>query len=128
MKKALIWDPDDLIRTLLREVLEYHGFSVLEAECHERALNLLRSDEVDLILFDWNSESLGGAEQLCDFRSLPTGPRFIALGSCIPEQESLVERDAKSAGAAHLLLKPFGAQDLMRAVDSALNGSCPVFP
>ncbi len=128
MKNALIWDPDELIRALLRDVLEYHGFRVWEAENHEKALSCLRGAEVDLVFFDWNSESPHVSDWMCDFRSLAGNPRLIALGSCVPEQEARVEREVRSAGASQLLLKPFGVQDLMRAVHGALEGNPPGLP
>jgi two-component system KDP operon response regulator KdpE len=58
----LLVDDEPQIRRILRAVLVAKGYDVMEAECGEDALNLLRFEEYDLLLLDINMPGITGVE------------------------------------------------------------------
>ena len=61
-RRILLVDDAPQIRRILRAVLVAKGYDVMEAECGEDALNLLRFEEYDLLLLDINMPGITGVE------------------------------------------------------------------
>lgn len=61
-RRILLVDDEPQIRRILRAVLVAKGYDVMEAECGEDALNLLRFEEYDLLLLDINMPGITGVE------------------------------------------------------------------
>jgi YesN/AraC family two-component response regulator len=52
MKKILIIDDERSIRNALKEILEFEGFSVIDAEDGESGLTILKQQTIDLVFCD----------------------------------------------------------------------------
>jgi two-component system response regulator HydG len=64
MKRILIIDDENDLRFVLKRFLSKHGYEVLEASSGRKALEILRSNDVDLILCDFKLDDMDGAEVL----------------------------------------------------------------
>jgi len=62
-KTLLIVDDDDTTRVLLR-FLESKGYKILEADCGNRAIEILHNESVDLIISDIEMPNGNGFELL----------------------------------------------------------------
>ena len=60
MKTILIVDDDNAVRTMMRIVLNTHGFEILEAEDGARALSLAIEKQPDLIISDVMMDNVNG--------------------------------------------------------------------
>ena len=62
-------DDEPQIRRVLRTTLTSHGYSVIEARRGEEALELIRTEQVDLILLDLNMPGRSGVETCREIRA-----------------------------------------------------------
>jgi DNA-binding NtrC family response regulator len=64
MKKILIIDDERSIRNALKEILEFEGFSVIDAEDGESGLLILKQQTIDLVFCDIKMPKMDGIEVL----------------------------------------------------------------
>lgn len=114
MAKILIVDDEPQFRRALRVALGAKGYEIREAARGGDALNLIQTEIPDLVLVDWRMEGLDGI-QTC---------RAIRVGSDVPIIMVTSKRGGRSealaAGANDYLTKPFGIDDLLARIESAL--------
>jgi len=103
---VLVVDDDDSLRMLCRVNLELEGYRVLEAPTVERAEELLRGENVDVVLLDVHVGSGDGLEVLAELND-----ERVALftGSFEVDAQRSAEVDA-------VLRKPFTLTDLSETV------------
>jgi DNA-binding response OmpR family regulator len=94
----------------MRAVLVAKGYEVMEAECGEEALNLIRSDKCDLMLLDINMPGISGIEVCREVRTSFDMP--IVIMSVGEENRAR----ALAAGANDYLKKPFGVSRIFSCV------------
>jgi PAS domain S-box-containing protein len=113
--RVLIVDDDPLVRATTGAVLESLGHKPVEAASAEEALNALdHSDDIDLLLTDHAMPGMTGA-QLTNEVNIRWPELPVVLASGFAEiQEDL------SDGAIRLA-KPYGRDDLIRAINEVLN-------
>jgi len=111
----LLVDDDPTVRDSLSDVLVSEGYTVIQAENGQRALDLVRTSAIDLVLLDLNMPIKGGwdtFEQLT--REHPLIP--IIIMTARPNQLFT----ALNAGAGALLEKPMDIPSLLRTVRKLL--------
>ena len=109
---VLVVDDDDSLRMLCRVNLELEGYRVLEAPTVERAEELLRGENVDVVLLDVHLGSGDGFEVLAELND-----ERVALftGSFEVDAQRSAEVDA-------VLSKPFTLTDLSETVGRLAAG------
>jgi DNA-binding NtrC family response regulator len=118
MAQILIVDDEDKIRTILRFMLISGGHQVYEAENGRKALALLETQPVDLVVSDMRMDDMGGIELLSAIREQELGCPLIFI-TAFATLESAIE--ALRLGAADYLVKPFEEKDVLLAVERALG-------
>ena len=117
-KKVLIAEDEALIRLDLVELLTEEGFEVVgQAANGEEAVKLARELEPDLIIMDVKMPGMDGitaAEIIGEERIAP-----ILMLTAFSQSE-LVER-ARDAGVMGYLVKPFGANEVVPAIEVAIG-------
>jgi DNA-binding response OmpR family regulator len=116
----LIVDDDDASRHLLRAILEEGNYDVLEAADGLMALGLLEKRTVSLLITDRLMPGLGGLELLAKLRDKKM--MVPALMVSAYGEESFWSQ-AIGLGAVDYLLKPFNAEDVLKAVQKAIGGT-----
>jgi DNA-binding response OmpR family regulator len=115
LKRILLVDDDPVVRDSLNDVLVSEGYTVIQAENGQQALDLLKQSRVDLTLLDLNMPIKGGwdtFEQLT--REHPLIPVIIVTAR--PNQLFT----ALSAGAGALLEKPMDMPSLLETMRKLL--------
>lgn len=112
MSAILVVDDEELVRGLVRAVLEAEGFHVLEAAGAEEALEAARSPvAVDLVVTDVCMPRIRGTELVPLLRARRPGLRALYMSG----------NPGEAAGQAWpLLQKPFTPAALVDAVRAAL--------
>jgi len=117
-RKVLIAEDEALIRLDLVELLTEEGFEVVgQAADGEEAVKLARELEPDLIIMDVKMPGMDGitaAEIIGEERIAP-----ILMLTAFSQSE-LVER-ARDAGVMGYLVKPFGANEVVPAIEVAIG-------
>jgi two-component system KDP operon response regulator KdpE len=118
---VLIVDDEPQIRRVLRTTLTSRGYTVIEARSGDAALELIRSEHVDLILLDANMPGLSGLDTCREIRQASDVP-IIMLTVRNTERDKV---QALDAGADDYIVKPFGAEELMARIRAALRRFAP---
>lgn len=120
MAKVLIVDDERGIRRTLREILEYEGFGVEEAEDGVEGLQKIKSGLFDVVFLDIKMPKMDGMEVLQQVRDLK-GDTPIIMISGHGTTETAVE--AVKNGAFDYISKPPDLNRLLITVRNALDQS-----
>ena len=118
-KKIMVVDDSALSRRTLRRILETAGYSVVEAEEGMAALELYFIEKPDLVLLDLVMKGMYGLDVLTKLREMDAGARVIVASADI---QTSTRAMAEEAGAQAFITKPFGTENVLGAVNSALGG------
>jgi two-component system KDP operon response regulator KdpE len=113
----LVVDDEPPIRRLLRTTLNAQDYRTVEAATAGDALALLRHHQVDLVLLDLGLPDIDGIEVIAHIRR--DNPVPILVLSSRGEEAAKVA--ALDAGADDYVTKPFGAEELMARIRTALR-------
>ncbi|HUO25790.1 MAG TPA: PAS domain S-box protein [Candidatus Aquilonibacter sp.] len=118
--KILLVEDDNIMRRLTRQMLEEHGYAVIEAADGKSALQQVQDNPagVDLVLTDVVMRGMSGPELVK--RLTDTHPRTKALYMSGYTGELISEHEL-AGGNRSLLEKPFTRAALLKAVDEALR-------
>lgn len=122
MRKLMIADDENGIRTLVRMTLENERYEILEASDGSEALRVAREHRPDLLLLDVEMPGMTGIE-VC--RALKDDPQTagIVVVMLTFKAEEADRREGEAAGADDYITKPFSPVALMRKVDEVFSGS-----
>jgi CheY-like chemotaxis protein len=113
----LVVDDDPAVLTIVSRMLERRGYSTHVAADGAAAEAILEGEEVDLIVADLRMPEMSGVELVRRARARRPQVAAIYMSGDAGELASL-----PGAEAAAALEKPFGGEQLLRAVDDALAG------
>jgi two-component system, response regulator PdtaR len=117
-RRVLVAEDEALIRLDLVEMLQEEGYEVAgEAGDGEQAVELAEQLRPDLVIMDVKMPKKDGIEAASVIASKRIAPVVILTAF---SQRDLVER-ARDAGAMAYLVKPFGKQDLVPAIELAVS-------
>ncbi len=105
--RALVVDDDPDARVLLRGLLEYEQFEVVEALSGEEAMEVVQSRRFDLFILDLRLPKRHGAEIAYYLRRHGVHRFIVAIGASLDEWH---ECDLYDCGFTHLLKKPFSLE------------------
>lgn len=119
-ERILIVDDDEMVRLVVRAVLNYRGYQVAEAADGEEAVSkyLEAQPRFDLVLLDLNMPRMNGWDALVRIMDQDPAAVIILLSGGLTEGE--VER-GRALGAAGYLAKPFENPELVRFVRRTLD-------
>ncbi|MBD8490313.1 sigma-54-dependent Fis family transcriptional regulator [Echinicola sp. CAU 1574] len=118
MPKILIIDDEKVIRSTLKEILEYENYDIHEAQDGAEGLKMIESQDFDLVLCDIKMPKMDGLEVLDKVSQMDKQPQFIMI-SAHGSIESAVEATKK--GAFDFIPKPPDLNRLLLTVRNALE-------
>ena len=115
---VVIADPDLKIANLVRDVLKSVGFTNIKmAKDGEEVLEVLRNQQVDLLITDWRMERVDGVSLMRFLRTDPASPnRFLPIIMLTGKAEKKDVEVARDAGVTEYLVKPFTAKTLFERI------------
>lgn len=116
--RILVVDDEDVLREMLGDALRLSGFEVLEAADGSKALTVLQSGKVDLIISDVNMPGMDGYEMLSHLRA--QGDETPAIMLTARRERADVTKGLK-LGADDYVTKPFGLEELILRVNAVLR-------
>jgi len=118
MAKLLIIDDEKAIRGALRDILEYEGYAIEEANDGEQGLELVTTNDYDVVLCDIRMPKIEGLDLLQKATEMGKGAQFIMI-SAFGNVETAVE--ATKRGAFDFISKPPDLNRLLVTVRNALE-------
>jgi len=116
MSKILVTDDSSFMRRVLVETLKKAGYDdILEAKSGTEVLEIVKNENVDLILLDVIMPNMNGIEVLKELNSKQKVIIVTAVG-----QEDIIDK-AKSLGALGYITKPFELEQVLEEVKKALD-------
>jgi len=116
--RALIVEDDPATLEACAEVLQRAAYEVIKAATGEAAQSVVRREAIDLAVVDLRMPSMGGLEVLRVVKEVDPEIAVVVI-TAYPTVETAVE--AMKGGAADYLAKPFSAEQLLAAVDAAVE-------
>ena len=115
---VLVVDDDPDMLSVAQLALEQAGYRVTPAASGKDAVELLRVERPDLILFDFWMPEMRGDEFVAEvWRVCPRPPPLVACSA----DPDFMDWDARSSGVRHAITKPFELASLIGTVRQALG-------
>ncbi len=115
--KVLVADDFATMRKIVRNILKQIGFdNIVEAEDGQAAVQVLRNENIGLVVTDWNMPNMNGLELLEKIRS---DPKTAHLPVLMVTAEGLKDNvvAAVKAGVNNYVVKPFTAEILQEKIE-----------
>jgi two-component system cell cycle response regulator DivK len=115
-KTVLIVEDNELNLKLLKDVLEYHGYTILTIDLGEPVLGLVRQHRPDLILLDIQLPDLSGTEvarRLKEDEQTRTIPVIAVTAFAMASDETKI----LASGCDAYVSKPFNLVEFLRLVE-----------
>jgi DNA-binding response OmpR family regulator len=111
-----------MVRSLVRDLLQAKGYTVLEAAHGAEALRLCEryTGAIDLIVLDVIMPTMSGPELALRLNSTPRRPRLLFMSGYTAN--AILEHGLLT-GSAEFLQKPFAPATLLRKVKEILGGA-----
>ena len=122
MAKILIVDDEPRIRELIREHLQYAGYTCEEAADGSAALAQVTSASYDLVILDLMMPFMDGMTCLREMRSRHINTPVIILTARGEEYDKLAGLEG---GADDYVVKPFSPRELVARVKAVLGRTMP---
>jgi two-component system cell cycle sensor histidine kinase/response regulator CckA len=122
VKTILLVEDEDMLRGLIKELLELKGFSVIEACQGVEALSLLqeRGSGVDLVLTDVVMPHMSGSELVDRLRKEFPDLKVIFMSGYTGASNASIHRSLEMPGVA-FLQKPFRLNNLIAQVEDLIG-------
>ena len=114
---VLIVEDETRIRELLSRKMEQCGYRVSEAQDGKEAIRILGEEEVDLVISDIMMPEQDGLEVIMHLKKEHPEIQIIAISA--PGNEVFLN-SAKALGASRVFQKPFGLDEIARAVQELI--------
>ena len=118
--RLLLVDDEEIVREMVKEVLEAEGHHVVCAADGAAAIDLFgdRSRDIDAVLLDLSMPGLSGEETYACLREIDPGVRVI-LSSGYDRDEAT--RRFGGQGPLGFIQKPYRPQDLLAEIERCLQ-------
>ena len=116
----LIVEDNEKNRKLVRDILQFKGYQVLESETAEEGIRLAREKKPSLILMDFHLPGMNGIEAFKVLRADPQTrsiPVVAVTASAMPEDR----RRMVEAGFDGVQTKPINVKDFLENVAAILK-------
>ena len=121
MADILIIDDEEIVRRSIRSILEPEGHVIREAATGEEGISTTYKQTPDLIITDIFMPDKDGLEVIQELRQKAPSLKILAItGGGVNHSFNLLPQ-AKVFGARATLQNPFLREELIAAVDQALN-------
>lgn len=118
-RRILTVDDSPTIRRMIELTVKPAGYTVMEAADGQAALDLLKTNGVDLIISDINMPNINGIELI---RRLRAQEKFSKTPILLltTESDPAKKAEGKAAGATGWIVKPFKQDQLLEVVAKVL--------
>lgn len=117
MKRVLVVDDAEFMRSSLRLIFEGANFEVIEAEDGYVGVKRFIEEKPDVVLMDINMPGKSGIEAIKEIKEIEPNAKIVVVTSMGTE---FMIRDAIQSGAANFIIKPFDEKQIIEVVKKLL--------
>lgn len=117
-ENILVVEDEELMRAILRQLLEQEGFSVFTADSAENAIEIFATNDIVLTLSDIKMSGRDGLKLLDQIKSLDAEALVIMMTAYSSVDTAIA---ALRKGAYDYITKPFVNEDLLQTVKNAVE-------
>ena len=117
-KKVLVVEDEELMRSILRQLLDDEGYEVLTADSAENALDIFPNSNIDITITDIKMSGIDGLELLDKIKRIDEQAIVIIMTAYSSVDSAIA---ALRKGAFDYVTKPFVNEDLLQTVKNALQ-------
>jgi signal transduction histidine kinase len=116
----LVVEDEEMLRTLVREVLTRSGYTVLEAADGQDGVNVFTAhkENIDLVVLDIGLPKLSGEEVFARIRALDPAARVVFSTGYVREQKT---KELLQLGARGVVHKPYTITNLLKTTREVLD-------
>jgi DNA-binding NtrC family response regulator len=114
----LIVEDEELMRAILRELLEKEGYQVFSANSSETALEIFTTNEISVTLTDIKMSGMDGLELLDKLKTIDS-EALVVIMTAYSSVDSAIS--ALRKGAYDYITKPFVNEDLIKTLKNAIR-------
>ena len=118
MASILVVDDENFVRGIVQEILTSQGHEVIQATSGNEAIKMCGERTFDLVISDLSMFLMNGFDLISALRRLQKNLPVLAISGVYTGD---LLKAVKLLGAKAILEKPFGPDELMRAVDKILG-------
>ncbi len=118
--RILVVDDEEALRIVLSAELEGEGYQVANAGDGQEAINILATNEFDLILLDIKMPNVDGFEVLKYVKEHSPKTKVVMLTGFADLKNAI---ESKKLGAEDFVSKPYDLVDLLTTVERVLTGA-----
>jgi len=119
-KVILIVDDEKDVRSIIKDMLQEGGFDVLEAESGAKALELVRTQHVDLIIIDLVMPEMNGIELSLKVKNLKPDLKTIGISATAFTLKDEMTLNPKEFFNEYIP-KPFSIANLLKKVTQLIK-------
>ncbi|HNU06440.1 MAG TPA: sigma-54 dependent transcriptional regulator, partial [Pyrinomonadaceae bacterium] len=116
--KILVVEDEELMRSILKELLEGEGYSVFSAASAEAALEIFAAEEIDITLTDIKMPGMDGLELITRIKAVDEDAIAIVMTAYSSVDSTIA---ALRSGVYDYVTKPFVNEDLLKTVRNAIR-------
>ncbi|MEA1912104.1 MAG: response regulator [Spirochaetota bacterium] len=120
MPTVMIVDDEELIRSMIRKSLIRTGYKVIEADNGDKAMELVKTEDLDLIIADLVMPEKGGLELIMELNNNYPDIKKIAISGKIPVENESISGLVEDFDVKAVFSKPFEIFDLLKVVKSLI--------
>jgi len=117
-QKVLVVEDEELMRNILRTLIEEEGFEVFTADSAEAALNIFSENAIDVTVTDIKMAGLDGLGLLDRIKAIDEHALVIVMTAFSSVDSAIA---ALRKGAYDYITKPFVNEDLLQTVRNAIR-------
>ncbi|MDR4469977.1 MAG: response regulator [Nitrospira sp.] len=114
MATILVMDDEASIRLLLSTALQSAGHAVVEASNGREGLRVYRQTPADLVIVDLVMPELNGFDTIMELTREFLDIKVIAMSGVFGDE--FMKKTARLLGVRQTVRKPFGIEDILKAV------------
>ena len=118
--QLMIIDDSPTMRKIIGVTLTNNGYSFIEAENGQDALDKLAVNKIDLFIVDINMPVMNGIDFVKNVRKLPAYAKTPIIILTTETEKNMMDK-GKEAGADAWIIKPFESDELAKLIKNYIK-------